>query len=207
MKIIILCLFAGMAMAASPSGTVVLAGSSSTITSADGTVWGLSAATAVPASGVQVVRNGKTDIHTAHVTEIAWVNGVIWQAAGGTWRPLPYPSATYWATDNINPLTTIQGPCPPPPPPVCPPPTTPTVSLTWSAVTLSTTGSTLTGPVTYNVYQGGTPASLAKIATGITSLSDTIATGILSGQTYYWTVSAVSGGVEGAQSNAGSKSF
>ena len=251
---ILLTLIAGAVLAASPNGTVVLAGQAGSIISNDGTVWTLSSATAVPAAGVQVVRNGKTQTNTAHIVEIAWVNGVIWQNGGGTWRPLPYPTATYWGVDNINPLLTLPTAqtcgvapatttqtmsCPtgftgswvqtttwasaaaptcwtavltPPSAPsgACTPVVTPPTAqaiLTWSAVTQSTSGVTLSTPVTYNIYQGTSAGSLSKVASGLIGLTTTLTAGLSTGNTYYWSVSATAASVEGAQSNIGSKAL
>jgi hypothetical protein len=79
----------------------------------------------------------------------------------------------------------------------------PSVSLTWSAVTISTTGIALPTPVTYNVYRAATPVHatvMTKLASGIatpayTDLAVTV------GATYYYAVTATCPGcVESAQS-------
>lgn len=88
--------------------------------------------------------------------------------------------------------------------------TAPTATLSWGAVTTFTDGTTIpsTSPVTYNVYQSCTSATtLVKVATGVTALTSTISTGLSDGMTCFWAVTAVAGGVEGAQSNVGSKAF
>lgn len=171
----------------SPTGTVVLAGSTTTIISADATVWALSP---TPAN-VQIVRNGKIQTNTGHVTEIAYVNGVIWQLAAGIWRPLPYASATYWGTDNISPLST------------CVQPPANQAILSWAAVTINTDGTAITVPVTYNLYQGLSPTSLTKSVTGITGTTYTVS-GLAGGHIYYWATTAV-GAREGSQSNVVAK--
>jgi hypothetical protein len=87
--------------------------------------------------------------------------------------------------------------------------TAPTATLTWTAPTTYTDGTTIPGTVaiTYNVYQGNTATTLVKVASGVTTLTNTITTGLVDGQTYYWAVTAVAGGLEGAQSNVGTKVF
>jgi hypothetical protein len=85
----------------------------------------------------------------------------------------------------------------------------PTATLSWNAVTTYTDGTTIptTCPVTYNIYQGATASTLAKVSTGVTTLTDTINTGLVDGSTYFFAVTAVACSVEGAQSNAASKAF
>lgn len=85
----------------------------------------------------------------------------------------------------------------------------PSATLTWTNVTTYSDGTTIpsTVAVTYNVYQGTSAATLVKVATGVTAVTDTISTGLSDGQSYYWAITAVAGGIEGAQSNVGSKTF
>jgi hypothetical protein len=85
----------------------------------------------------------------------------------------------------------------------------PTATLSWTAPTLNTDGSTITLlPLTYNLYQGASATTLVKVASGITALTDTITTGLVAGNTYYWTVTVVdSAGSESAQTNPLCKSF
>jgi hypothetical protein len=87
--------------------------------------------------------------------------------------------------------------------------TAPTATLSWNAVTTYTDGTTIpsSAPVTYNIYQGTSATTLVKVATGVTALTSSISTGLSDGNTYFWAVTAVSGGVEGAQSNVASKAF
>jgi hypothetical protein len=70
------------------------------------------------------------------------------------------------------------------------------VTLTWSAPN---------GAVTYNVYRGTTPGgeSPTPVATGLTATTYTD-TGLVDGTTYYYTVTAVDAGGEGAASNEAS---
>lgn len=87
--------------------------------------------------------------------------------------------------------------------------TAPSATLTWSAPTLYSDGTTIpsTVTITYNVYQGASATTLTKVATGVTTLTDLITTGLVDGQTYFWAVTAVANSLEGAQSNVVSKSF
>lgn len=85
--------------------------------------------------------------------------------------------------------------------------TGPTAVLTWTAPTSNTDGTSITGPLTYNVYQGTSPTTLTKVASNVTATTNSITTGLSDGVTYYWSVTAVVGGVESAQSLPVSKQF
>lgn len=88
----------------SPNDTIVLAGSTAAITDAAGNKWTIT-------SGGQVAVNGTVDAATYKVTELAYVNGVVWQedfanlwwgktSPGGSWMPTagtstsPLPAST-----------------------------------------------------------------------------------------------------------------
>ena len=74
-----------------------------------------------------------------------------------------------------------------------------TAILTWEAPTYS-------DPLTYSIYQGlqGQP----KVKVGTTStLGATISTGLASGTTVCWHVTAVGNGLESAPSNTACKTF
>lgn len=75
-----------------------------------------------------------------------------------------------------------------------------TATLDWTAITKNTDGTAAAG-VTYNVYQGPTAASLVKVATGLTALTDAITAGLVPGDTYFFGVTAVENGIESAMSN------
>jgi hypothetical protein len=64
----------------SPDGTTVMAGSSATITDAQGDALGIS-------SGGQIIINGRVDTRTGAVVSITIKHGVVWQTnkAGGQW--------------------------------------------------------------------------------------------------------------------------
>jgi hypothetical protein len=87
--------------------------------------------------------------------------------------------------------------------------TAPTAVLSWTAPTTYSDGTTIPSSValTYNIYQGISATALVKVATGVTALTSSISTGLADGTTYYWSVTAVAGGLEGAQSNVGTKTF
>ena len=87
--------------------------------------------------------------------------------------------------------------------------TAPTATLSWGAVTAYTDGTAIPAscPVTYNVYQGPTASTMVKVASGVTTLTSSITTGLVDGNTYFFGVTAVACAVEGAQSNAASKVF
>jgi hypothetical protein len=70
----------------SSSGTIVTYGK--TITDSNGTVWGLTA-------GVQITKNGAIDSVTAKVTELAYVNHVIWQCSTNG-NAISTPGWWYW---------------------------------------------------------------------------------------------------------------
>lgn len=77
----------------------------------------------------------------------------------------------------------------------------PQVSLGWTAPTLNTDGTTITGPMTYNLYQA--PASgqpFVKIQTGITGPSAVVSSGVSPGTVPCFTVTAVVAAMESAQS-------
>jgi hypothetical protein len=85
----------------------------------------------------------------------------------------------------------------------------PTATLTWIAPTTYSDGTPIPSTVTltYNIYQGTSATTLVQVATGVTALTNAISTGLTDGQTYYFAVTAVANGLEGAKSNVGSKTF
>ncbi len=83
----------------------------------------------------------------------------------------------------------------------------PTATLSWTPPTTYTDGTAITQAITYNVYQGASALSLTKVASGVTTLTQTITTGLLDGVTYFWSITAVVGGVESAQAAPVSKTF
>lgn len=87
--------------------------------------------------------------------------------------------------------------------------TAPSAKITITAPTTYSDGTAIPSTValTYNLYQGLSATTLVKVASGLTALSNTVTTGLSDGQTYFFAVTAVAGGLEGAQSNVGSKVF
>lgn len=87
--------------------------------------------------------------------------------------------------------------------------TGPSASITITAPTTYSDGTPIpsTVAITYNLYQGNTAATLVKVASGLTTLTTTVNTGLVDGQTYFWAVTAVAGGLESAKSNVASKAF
>lgn len=85
----------------------------------------------------------------------------------------------------------------------------PTAAITYTAPTTYSDGTPIpsTVAITYNLYQGTSATTLVKVASGLTALSTTVTTGLVDGQTYFWAVTAVAGGLEGAKSNVASKVF
>jgi len=191
-----LSMFSSAALAAaSPNNTVIITGSSAAITDAAGNVW-----TLVPVTGTlapaQVAVNGTVDATTGTVTEIAYVNGLVYQEATSSnlWWSKTSPTASWSpsAGSAVSPLPAASAP---------------SAILAWSAVTAYSNGSPIPASVavTYNIYQGTSATSLVKTTTGVTAVTSTITTGLVAGTTYYFAVTASASGLEGAQSNVGSK--
>lgn len=83
----------------------------------------------------------------------------------------------------------------------------PTASLTFTAPVTNADGTPVTGPLTYNLYQGTASGAEVKVATALAGSPITVSTGITSSTTYYWYVTAVNAGGESAASNEGCKTF
>ncbi len=83
---------------ASANDTMVLAGSSGTITDASGNTWGIT-------SSGQVVVDGVVDATTAAVTELAYVNHNVWQEnASNLWWGKASASAAWGTGSSTSPL-------------------------------------------------------------------------------------------------------
>lgn len=85
----------------------------------------------------------------------------------------------------------------------------PSATLAWTAPTQYSDGTAIPSSVviTYNIYQGTSASTLTKVTSGVTTLTSTVTAGLSDGVTYYFAVTAVAGGLEGAQSNVASKTF
>lgn len=82
-----------------------------------------------------------------------------------------------------------------------------TATISWDAVTQNTDGSPIVGAVTYDLYQGNSPTTLAKVQTGLTGLSANVTTGLTPGATEFFSVSAVAEGQESAEAVPVSKAI
>lgn len=80
-----------------------------------------------------------------------------------------------------------------------------TATLTWTAPTLNTDGSTITLPLTYKVY-GGVQGQAKTVLATVSTLTYTHATAP-NGVTYCYQLSAVAGGVESALTVEGCKAM
>jgi hypothetical protein len=85
---------------ASPNDTVVKPGATTAITDASDNKWTITA-------GGQVAVNGTPDMTTAHVTELAYVNGTVWQEnANALWWGKTSPTAS-WAPGTGTPTSPL----------------------------------------------------------------------------------------------------
>lgn len=123
---------------------------------------------------------------TLKCTPIAKASPLIWYAkystdGGSTWK---------WAL--LSTLATVTAP-----PPVTTSVTT--ANIAWTAVTLDVNGNALVGPVTYNLYRGSSATALNPLKSGLsgTTATDTVTVN----GTYWYSVTAVAGGLESAQAN------
>lgn len=82
-----------------------------------------------------------------------------------------------------------------------------TAQVNFSTPTKNTDGTTITAPLSYNIYQGTAPGAEVKVASGVSGTPITITTGLLPNTSYYWQVSVVESGVEGPLSNEACKGF
>jgi hypothetical protein len=84
----------------------------------------------------------------------------------------------------------------------------PVASISFVAPTLQSDGTALTTAVTYNIYQGTASGAEVKVASGVGPNSPvTVTTGLTSGETVYWYLTAVDASGEGAPSNEVCKQF
>lgn len=82
-----------------------------------------------------------------------------------------------------------------------------TATITFQAATKRVDGTTPTGAISYNVYQGVKGQSKSKIGT-VNTTTAAVTTGLLGGVEYCWQVSAQeAGGPESALSNEACKAF
>lgn len=82
-----------------------------------------------------------------------------------------------------------------------------TATITFTAPTTRTDGTSITGALSYEVWQGLKGGTKTKVST-ITSSATTITTGLLGGNEYCWHVVAVeAGGGSSVPSNEACKAF
>ncbi|PPQ27550.1 carbohydrate-binding domain-containing protein [Rhodopila globiformis] len=136
----------------SANDTVVTAGSSAAITDASGNTWTI-------ANGV-VQENGQAAGYSSGVTELAYVNGTVWQenAAGNWWGW----SNGGWNTGN----GTSTSPLPTSTPPSSPPPST------TSTITLNVSEDAYQGDAQFIVKVDGTQVGGTMIASALHSSGD-----------------------------------
>lgn len=152
-----------VAVVPSPSGTVLAAGSTGHITDAAGNVWTL------PATGIVSV-NGVPDLSTWMVTDLAYVDGVIWQSNGTSWYSKAVP--TWSAPTTVSPVAAI------------------TATLSWTAPTKNVDGTPITNLADYVLSYGLSQTALThQITLAATALSYTV-TGLTAG-TWYFSIKAV----------------
>jgi hypothetical protein len=77
----------------------------------------------------------------------------------------------------------------------------PSAALSWTAPTQNIDGTTITGTITYNIYQG-LAGALVKVQSGVTGTAATITTGLTAGTTQCFAITAVVSASESAQSTA-----
>lgn len=83
----------------------------------------------------------------------------------------------------------------------------PSATLTWTAPTKYTDGTTITVPLTYNVYQGLSGATKTRVLSNLVALTTTITTGLSPNSTVCWELTAVAGGQESAHTAEVCKTF
>lgn len=156
----------------SPDGMIVTAPSTVPITDAAGNVW------TIGTDGIVAV-NGAPDLTTYGVTQLAYVNGQIWQSAGITWYSKSTP---LWIGSSIGPFS---------------------AALAWTPPTTNADGTPIVGLSGYVVSYGLSATTLTR-SLSVTASSATIV--LLTPGTWYFAVAAVNKfGVKGANSNIVSK--
>lgn len=84
----------------------------------------------------------------------------------------------------------------------------PVATLTFTPPTTNTDGTPVNGPLTFNLYEGTSSGTEAKVQSGITVSPDVVSTGLKGGATYYFELTAVdANGNESARSNEACKAM
>jgi hypothetical protein len=157
----------------SANDTVVLAGSAASIIDASGNAWTIT-------SGGQVSVNGAADTTTANVTELAYVNGEVWQEnASDLWWGKTSPTASWspGAGTATSPLPAVTVPTPTPTPTPVPTPTPTSNELT------PTSGGTLTDAVG-NTWTLTSAGAVDENSTAVPGGSGTAALALVSNVIY-----------------------
>jgi hypothetical protein len=157
----------------STNDTVVLAGSAAPIIDASGNAWTIT-------SGGQVSVNGAADTTTANVTELAYVNGEVWQEnASDLWWGKTSPTASWspGAGTATSPLPAVTVPTPTPTPTPVPTPTPTSNELT------PTSGGTLTDAVG-NTWTLTSAGAVDENSTAVPGGSGTAALALVSNVIY-----------------------
>lgn len=84
----------------------------------------------------------------------------------------------------------------------------PTATITFTAPTTNTDGTPIDTPISFELFQGVSPSSLAPVAHGLTGSPIAVKTGLADGETLYWDVVTVDAqGDMSAPSNVVCKTF
>lgn len=81
-----------------------------------------------------------------------------------------------------------------------------TADITFTAPTLNTDGTPITGTLTFRLYQGQRGQMIKPLVNTLTNTSVTVSTGLPGGEVC-WQVSTLANGVESALSNEACKTF
>jgi hypothetical protein len=118
------------------------------------------------------------------------------------------PPTTPPTSGGSSPPPSGGGSTPPPPPPSPPPPTTGSAKLTWTAPTVNSDGSALTGLAGYHIYYGTTAGSLTNTVDIANPATLTYVVANLQAGTWYFAVTAyTNSGIESSDSNVGKKTI
>jgi sugar lactone lactonase YvrE len=140
---------------ASPNDTVVLAGSTAAIIDASGNAWTIT-------SGAQIAVNGVTDALTSQVTELAYVNGTIWQEnTSNLWYGETKPNDSWSAGTTVSPLPTVS-----------PPPTVITVPASEASVSVAVISSTINATSGNHTFLISGHADTFNLSGGVETITD-----------------------------------
>lgn len=75
-----------------------------------------------------------------------------------------------------------------------------TATVSWTAPTKNTDGTSINAPLTYNLYQGAQGTTPTKVQSSLATTTATVTAGLTPGTTQCFTVTALANGNESAQS-------